>query len=63
MDFYSGKQPNLIGPIMKSTVCKIMKKPTINNSFLKFNTFIGNYLNFIKLLVLINHQISFLRRK
>lgn len=32
MDFYSGKQPNLIGPIMKSTVCKIMKKPTINNT-------------------------------
>ncbi|QKF93834.1 hypothetical protein QKU48_gp0376 [Fadolivirus algeromassiliense] len=32
MDFYSGKQPNLIGPIMKSTMCKVIKKPTINNT-------------------------------
>lgn len=32
MDFYSGKQPNLIGPIMKSTVCKIMQKPAVNNT-------------------------------
>jgi|688.fasta_scaffold597670_2 hypothetical protein len=32
MDFYSGKQPNLIGPIMKITMSKVMKKPNINNT-------------------------------
>ena len=32
MDFYSGKQPNLIGPIMKSTVCEVMKKQTVTNT-------------------------------
>lgn len=32
MDFYSGKQPNLIGPIMKNTVCTVMKRPVINNT-------------------------------
>lgn len=32
MDFYSGKQPNLIGPIMKTTVCKIIKKDVVNNT-------------------------------
>lgn len=29
MDFYSGKQPNLIGPLMKSTIYKVIKKPQI----------------------------------
>jgi len=32
MDFYSGKQPNLIGPVMKSTICRVIKKPNINNT-------------------------------
>lgn len=32
MDFYSGKQPNLIGPVMKSTICKIMKQKPVNNT-------------------------------
>jgi len=33
MDFYSGKRPNLIGPVMKSTICKIVtQKPNINNT-------------------------------
>lgn len=32
MDFYSGKQPNLIGPVMKSTVCKVMKQKPVNNT-------------------------------
>ena len=42
MDFYSGRQPNLIGPIMKSTVCKIMKNPTVNNTV---SDKITNYLS------------------
>lgn len=33
MDFYSGKRPNLIGPVMKSTICQIVtKKQNINNT-------------------------------
>jgi hypothetical protein len=32
MDFYTGKRPNLIGPIMKSTMCRISQKPIINNT-------------------------------
>lgn len=32
MDFYSGKRPNLIGPIMKSTICQISKSSTVNNT-------------------------------
>lgn len=44
MDFYSGKQPNLIGPIMKSTVCKIMKKPAINNTVSdKITTYLSEF--------------------
>lgn len=31
-EFYYDKHPNLIGPIMKTTVCKIVKKPQINNT-------------------------------
>jgi large-conductance mechanosensitive channel len=31
-EFYYDKHPNLIGPIMKTTVCKIVKKPKINNT-------------------------------
>ena len=32
MDFYSGRRPNLIGPVMRSTVCKVSKSPNINNT-------------------------------
>lgn len=46
MDFYSGKQPNLIGPIMKSTVCKVMKRPVINNTVSdKITTYVGGLYN------------------
>lgn len=30
--YYYGKTPNLIGPIMKSTVSKIVKAPVVNNT-------------------------------
>lgn len=32
MNFYSNKQPNLIGPVMKSTITTIVKQPNINNT-------------------------------
>jgi len=32
MAFCPNKQPNLIGPVMKSTICTIVKNPTINNT-------------------------------
>lgn len=32
MEFYYDKKPNLIGPVMKTTVCKIIKQPQINNT-------------------------------
>lgn len=58
MDFYSGKQPNLIGPIMKSTVCKVMKRPVINNTVSdKVTTYAynlyGGYISENKLIIFI----------
>jgi hypothetical protein len=42
MDFYSNKHPNLIGPVMKSTISTIVKKPTVNNTVSdKIATFVG----------------------
>ena len=32
MEFYYDKHPNLVGPVMKTTICKIIKKPQINNT-------------------------------
>lgn len=32
MDFFSGKNPDLIGPTMKSTLNDIMNRPKVNNS-------------------------------
>lgn len=43
MDFYSNKQPNLIGPVMKSTICTIVQKPTINNTVSdKITSYVGD---------------------
>ena len=58
MDFYSGKKPNLIGPIMKSTVIKIVKKPNVNNTVSdKVTTYVSNiydqYIAENKMIVLI----------
>lgn len=58
MDFYSGKQPNLIGPVMKHTICKVIKKPQINNTVSdKISNFMSNlYKTYImqnKLLIFI----------
>lgn len=44
MDFYSGKQPNLIGPIMKSTVCQAIKRPVVNNTVSdKISTYVSGW--------------------
>lgn len=59
MDFFnSGKQPNLVGPIMKSTVNKVIKKPVINSTISDKITayvsdFYNNYIMENKLLVFI----------
>lgn len=49
MDFYTGKQPNLVGPIMKSTVNKIVKIQPSNNTIsdkitAMVNDFYTNYI-------------------
>jgi hypothetical protein len=47
MDFFSGKNPDLIGPTMKSTLNEIMNKPQINNSTIseKITNVIINFYN------------------
>ena len=46
MEYYSNKHPDLIGPIMKSTVNKIIKKPTINNTISdKISQYISQFYN------------------
>jgi len=43
MEYYYGKQPNLIGPIMKSTVTKAIKQSNINNTISdKITSYIEN---------------------
>ena len=45
MDFFSGKNPDLIGPTMKTTLNDIMNKPKINNSTIS-EKIIGAISNF-----------------
>ncbi len=51
MDFFSGKNPDLIGPTMKSTLNDIMTRPKVNNStisekiVLGLSEFYNDYIN------------------
>lgn len=46
MEFYYDKHPNLIGPIMKTTVCKIIKQPQINNTISdKISSYLSDFYN------------------
>jgi hypothetical protein len=46
MDFETGKPPNLIGPIMKSTVNKVIKKPTTNSTISdQITTYVSDFYN------------------
>lgn len=46
MEFYYDKHPNLIGPVMKTTVCKIIKKPQINSTISdKISTYFTDLYN------------------
>lgn len=58
MDFYTGKPPNLVGPIMKSTVNKVTKLVPSNNTISDkitayVNEFYNNYIAEYKMIVLI----------
>lgn len=45
-EFYYDKHPNLVGPIMKTTICKIVKKPKINNTVSdKISSYISEVYN------------------
>ena len=45
-EFYYDKHPNLIGPVMKTTVCKIVKKPQINNTVSdKISGYVSEFYN------------------
>lgn len=45
-EFYYDKHPNLIGPIMKTTVCTIVKKPQINNTISdKISSYVSEIYN------------------
>lgn len=46
MDYYTGKQPNLVGPIMKLTVNKVTKLQPSNNTISdKITTYINDFYN------------------
>lgn len=46
MDYYTGKQPNLVGPIMKSTVNKVTKLQPSNNTISdKITTYVNDFYN------------------
>ncbi len=51
MDFFSGKNPDLIGPTMKSTLNDIMNRPKVNNSTISekivlwLSDFYNDYIN------------------
>jgi hypothetical protein len=58
--FYSGKQPNLIGPIMKSTISKVITTPitngTISDKIINFYKYyiIDNKLSLIIIMLFIS---------
>lgn len=63
MDFFSGKNPDLIGPTMKTTLHEIMNKPKINNSTISeritnvicglYNDYIYEYMFIVIVIIII----------